>query len=255
MDILRDAAFANIIASASIVIAVIAIFVSIRLAKQKKTVSYTILSSYPLITVDSEIKGSLKLFLNEIPVDDIHTVIFKLINDGEVPIPVDDFENPIRVKFGHKAEIISVEILETQPSNLYPSYNIEANSELEINPLLLNQGDYLTIKILCTGKVDKNIQVSSRIVGVKNIKRSEARKLNSRDVSMGLSFIALFADLSVIILLLQINFFSGSLLNLSPVFTALIIIIAINAIMSMSAFVTVFIVWLRRRIKRNPTPR
>ena len=246
MDFFRDIAIAIIIAAKSAVIAITAIFVSIRVAKQKKSLSYKIISSYPLLKVDSEIKDRLKILLDKKPVEDINMIVFQIINDGDISIRVSDFENPLTINFDEKLKIISAEILETKPPNISPVFSVEVNS-IKIEPLLLNQNDFISIKVLCTGHSKDNIQVLSRIEGVKEIKYLKESKPVIQTLSVGLSLVSLLGDFSAIILLFQTRLSPVTTLSLSPFITALLIFLSLNAALSISTLIVVFVTKLRKK--------
>jgi hypothetical protein len=74
------------------------------------------------------------------------------------------------------SEILVSEVVETRPRNLDVSLEID-KERVKIMPVLLNQGDSITLKVLVNAPSElhfgKNIAVEGRIVGVRNIKKTD----------------------------------------------------------------------------------
>ena len=152
----------------AVILAIIVIIIMIFYNRQKKAISWQIISNTPLLKINEVIKRSLEVRFNGEPVKDIQLIIAKIINTGNVPIKSTDYEGSINLNFGKDAQILTAEVIETSPNNLKASANIEGKKVI-IPPTLMNGKDWITLKILVS-QFDETITVDGRIVGVKEIK-------------------------------------------------------------------------------------
>lgn len=136
---------------------------------QYKSLAYEVLAETDLITIKEEVKGKLQVLYETVPVDNVSLVIMKIVNNGSVPLESSDFENPIIVSLNDNAKILDAQIIETVPGSLQPILSHQESS-LAVEPLLLNNGDYITIKAVVT-HYKSPPEVKARIVGVKNVSR------------------------------------------------------------------------------------
>lgn len=186
-EILRDQIWQFIGACFSI----IAIFVTVYffiLQKKKKTLSYCILTNTRLLTVDEAIKGELKIIYDGVVIQDVVLLVVKIFNSGNVPIISPDFEESLSFDFGQKTRILSVEIVDATPSILSPVLTINNQSELIIHPMLLNEKDGFSIKLLLT-EYENCVTPKARIIGVKNINEIKKTK-NKSFIQFTLMFLA-----------------------------------------------------------------
>lgn len=166
-DVLRDPLWQFI----GVIFAVLAIFITLvlyRRQRSRKALSYEIVSRTPLLSIREEVKKKLQILFNGNPVQQVHLILVKIINSGNIPILETDFERPIRLIFGHEAQILTTEVVQTRPHSLHVSVKIE-DKNVMILPTLLNQGDEIELKMLVS-KFNA-IEVDGRIVGVKNIEK------------------------------------------------------------------------------------
>lgn len=70
-------------------------------------------------------------------------------NVGQVPIIKDDFSEPLKLIFGERAEIVSVDVEDKKPDDLPVAFKVEG-TEIDIEKLLLNAGDSFSLKVLGT---------------------------------------------------------------------------------------------------------
>lgn len=171
MDILIDPLeFIGVILAAATIIISIILYMRQR---QKKGISYTIVSCVPLLSVGEEISGKLQILFDGKPVQQVHLVEADIVNSGNVPIKATEFERPISFSFGEEAQVFSAEVTESTPESLRATASIEGKRVL-LEPTLLNAGDSVSLKMLISkfAKVD----VDGRIVGVKRIGEFTKRK-------------------------------------------------------------------------------
>lgn len=172
LEILRDSIWQFIGA----ILALMAIIL-VWMQRQRKALSYNIISNTSLVDIKEEIKGKLEVFFDGKPVENIYLIIIKFINTGNLPIKSVDYESPINMNFGKDARVLASEIIETDPDSLEASVNIEGTKVL-LMPILLNQKDSITIKVL-VNQFDNQITIGGRIIGVKKILKFTERKYAS----------------------------------------------------------------------------
>ena len=202
-------------------VAIIVSIVLYRTQRRRKALSYEIISRTSLLSIEDEIKGKLEIFFNGKPVQDVHLIVFKIINSGNVPIVSTDYERPLKLNFG-EAQVLTAEVAETNPNNLQVSVKIEetpfvskgrlvtelqpvtvwGTTKVVLEPVLLNSEDSITFKFLVS-RLDE-ISVDGRIVGVKDIKAT-ARQAQNLFQSLGgvvakLGIGALLVGVSIIVL-------------------------------------------------------
>lgn len=184
-DILRDPMWQFIGA----ILAAAAIFISIALylrQRRRKDLSYEIVSRTPLLSVSTraqEIKKQLQILFNGKPVQQVHLIVIKIINSGNMPILSTDYERPVSLNLGEEAQILTAEVVETDPDSLRTSARIEGKSVV-LTPSLLNEKDSITLKMLVSRFVNQ-ITVDGRIVGVKNIRKSVKKRSSLIRVIIG----------------------------------------------------------------------
>ncbi|RCV63855.1 hypothetical protein C5S53_11950 [Methanophagales archaeon] len=154
-----------------VILAVIAIAITVILywiQRQKRALSWQVVSNTPLLSIDKELKKNLEVLYNGKKVQDVQLIIAKIINTGNVPIKSADYERSINFNFGENAWILTAEVTETSPDSLKASANVEGKKVI-LPPTLMNKRDWITLKIL-VNQYDGPISVDGRIDGVKEIK-------------------------------------------------------------------------------------
>jgi len=172
LEILRDQVWEFV---GGVFLGLVAIVVSIFLwwtQRRRKALSYEIISRTSLLSIEDEIKGKLEIFFDGKPVQDVHLIVFKIVNSGNVPIVSTDYERPVSLTFGENPQILSAEVSETNPDNLRASVDIEA-TRVVLGRVLLNSGDSITLKFLVSQLGE--VSVDGRIVGVKEMRERTAR--------------------------------------------------------------------------------
>ena len=151
---------------ASIIAVILSIIVYL-VTRKKKALSYEVLSEYPLISIDDEIEGKLQVLYGGSPVENVHLLLVKFFNSGNVPITSSDFERPITLQLRDESKGLFAERVKASPNNLIVSLRID-NKVVSVEPVLMNGGDFFTAKVLI-GQYSGSFDVDSRIVGVKYI--------------------------------------------------------------------------------------
>lgn len=89
-------------------------------------------------------------------------------NTGREPIRSADFESPLRISFGDAARVLTADPIEEYPADVRPVIKVSAVNSIELEPLLLNQGDRIRLSILAENVRD-DVAVAARIVGIREI--------------------------------------------------------------------------------------
>ncbi len=212
---------------------VASIFLALMLRK-RKTLSYEVVSSTPLLSSLEEAKGKIKILFNDAPVRSVHLIVVRFMNSGTTPIVKSDFEDPLAVRLAQNVQVLTAEVTEKNPASLHVSAEVEGQSILF--PLsLLNAGDSFTAKMLVDG-YDGTLNVSGRIVGVREI-----GKLRPRGVSPSLIVWIAVLALGLVLSHIQHKKFAVSG-DLDAIFLILMI-------------VTGFVYWMYRAAKEEAAKR
>ena len=166
LELLRD----PIWQFAGAVLALVAIAISVALyfaQRQRKDVTYELLSNTPLLTLREKGLGQLQLTYNGVPVDNPRLAVIRLTNSGNMAIATADYERPISFAFGEGSTVLSSAITATCPDNL--TVSVETRDNLVVlQPALLNPRDSLTLKLLVSGE-ERDLRADGRIHGVHRI--------------------------------------------------------------------------------------
>jgi hypothetical protein len=163
--ILRDPMVRTILATVAICVTLTLFLV----ARRRRRLSY-LLSDTRVLGVHEAVNPSrVKILFDGSPVTDVHLVMITVNNSGNEPIKVEDFERPLRFSWAEPAGILAAEVEGVNPEALQPKIRTDTNG-IVLEPLLLNPGDWLRIKILINqiGKVS----VDARVVGVQRISKT-----------------------------------------------------------------------------------
>jgi hypothetical protein len=164
MTFLADASWVGMVGAAASILAVVVTVIIAYHNRRKKTFSYEIISENPLISVDDEIKGKLKILYEDNPIENVHLLLVRFFNSGNIPITAGDYERPLTLSFGDGTAILSAEYVKASPDSLKVQLETEANV-VTVKPILMNGGDSFTTKVLL-GQYSGTFDVDARIVGV-----------------------------------------------------------------------------------------
>ncbi|WP_339611554.1 hypothetical protein [uncultured Planktosalinus sp.] len=184
-----------IIAFLTIVITLIIFF----LQRRKKAISYEITSKTALLTSKEKLEGKIKILYNNSEVENVNFYELKISNSGNLGIPSEDYERPIRFIFDTGVEILSAEIIESNPKSLITELVTEGN-EIIITPVLMNSKDSFTIKSIVSNSEETEILVDARIKDVKEIK-----KVGESHFSLIFAGIGLILTIAGMIQMIRIN--------------------------------------------------
>jgi hypothetical protein len=173
----------------TVIVGVISIILVLK-ERNKKALSYELVSHTSLLSVEQEVKDKLSIAYEGKPISQLTLNLIRLINSGNTPIATTDFVRPPTILFDDSSEIVSAEVSERKPDGLEASVTYN-NTQVMINPTLLNGGDWFEIKILSSG--EGNIaSVNGRVVGVREITKFTGHK----SLYVGIVIFGLFLTLA-----------------------------------------------------------
>jgi len=149
-----------------------ALFVAIiglRDRKNIKRFSVHIKSTNDIVSFEEKLADQIDILFDGNKVENVHLTVMNIFNSGNQSILFEDFKNNVTFDFGWDASILSVSVVETEPSSLDPRFLINPRT-VELLPLLLNGGDNFTVNFLVSNCDPDAFEVHGRIVGVKDIK-------------------------------------------------------------------------------------
>ena len=180
-EIMRDPIWQFVGVAIATVAIIVAIWLSQRERNRRQLVYF--LRSTDLLSVKDELRERVKILYDDRPVEDVRLCEFGIKNVGNVPILPGDFIRPVEFSFGEQSRVLTADIDSTIPTDLGAKIQwanretaTKAVTSVEIAPLLLNQGDVVSIKGLVTGS--KGYDVSGRVV---------AEYVNENETRIGLN--------------------------------------------------------------------
>lgn len=191
-----------------VLIPVIAILVAVLIylkQKQKKKISYKILSRTSLLSVEEAIEKEVEILYKGQKIKQVQLIILQITNSGTLPVKREDFDVPLSIKFEKETKLLSATILEKEPKDLEISLDVNENSVI-LPPFLLNPDDNFSIKILAS-KVDKDLKIEGRIVGVKKIEDISLTELRRFRTIIKANFVII--PIAVIVSILIMVFLKG----------------------------------------------
>jgi len=201
----------------SIIAIVVGVAVSVfvyRRQRQFKSITYRVVASNRLVSVEDAVSDSVQLVYDGDEVNDVHLLQIAILNQGNMPITRQDFEQPLSFDVGEGASILNHEIVECKPAGMGVKLATPADHKVTIDPLLLNAGDEFTFQLLLTGyDNEKSLTHAGRIVGVDRIGKSEAGSTTPFPIG---PFTGWFELLAVIGITLAIGIFLLSILTGPP---------------------------------------
>jgi hypothetical protein len=171
-EFLRDSSWQSIGALVGLV-AIIVTVALYRLQRRRKSISYEVVSLTPLLSVKEEVRDRVQILFDGKDVLDAHMLIVKVRNSGNVPVLPSDYERSIQFGFGEQTQVMSAEIVETDPSGIDADVSVLSRS-VTLRPVLLNAGDAITVRVLLA-QYDGSFDVTGRIVGVREIGKTRLR--------------------------------------------------------------------------------
>ena len=145
-----------------------------------KELQVTLNSVIPLVSEKSltpdhiQTFSSMQLTFNNNVVSNAILYYVTVKNTGNQPIVESDYSKPLVFSFMPKDEIVELTITESIPANIGMIINKTSTYQAAADPVLLNPGDTVKINFIVAIPEDvslnERLQISGRIVGVKEIK-------------------------------------------------------------------------------------
>jgi hypothetical protein len=133
---------------------------------EETSLSLQLTSNTNLVSPEANQSGKIEVQFEGLAVPELWLGSFRLVNDGDVPIRREDFDQPIRLVH-REANILELRLGMNEPPNLSPYIYVGLNS-IEIQPLLLNPGDSVGFSLITTKSMASAVP-SVRIAGIKEI--------------------------------------------------------------------------------------
>jgi hypothetical protein len=177
-------AIADIVAVPLAIVAIILSVVLYRRSRQRKVLTYEVLSCSSLISEPEEAKEYLQIIFGGEQVRGIHLMQIKIANAGNQPIRTADYERPLALLVDEPARILTAEVVETSETTLskemLPAGGNEWSDRLlpelamkmelrrmELRQALLNKGEWFTVRMLVSEYARHGFELDGRIVGAK----------------------------------------------------------------------------------------
>ncbi|GAC1643223.1 MAG: hypothetical protein NVS4B9_35470 [Ktedonobacteraceae bacterium] len=123
-----------------------------------------------VVSVDRDQGENIKIFMDDMQVQEVRYQLIQIRNEGNVAVDVDDYRKPLQIAFSPREEtndsdpsqfVLRAGIPEASPSLGISSHNardyiiLDADQQyVSLKDVLLNAGDWIRIKVLTLGKAD-----------------------------------------------------------------------------------------------------
>jgi hypothetical protein len=166
LDIFRDPATNSLLA----VIAILVPVVLWQRSRRRRSISYGVLATIPVLTERQEIGGRLEIRFNGEVVEDVSVALVQVFNSGTEAIQATDVERPLQLVIQGDGRILAAEIVETVPEQLIQPIEL-VDSKVVFAPTLLNAGDVVTLQPVLA-QTRGTFALEGRVAGVSRFRRS-----------------------------------------------------------------------------------
>jgi|GEM_PF-3591136 len=221
-DFWRDGMWQSVGVITSVILALLGfaltVFIFIR-QTQKKSISYEVISSSPIISVLDEFRDNFEIKFKGKLVDSLTLLVIRFFNSGNVPIEERDYSRPLSIDFGDQVELLSVNVMEEIPRNLGVTLSHDTRC-ITVNPLLMNKGDSFTLQVLASKYSYSS--VSGRISGVQEITKIDTRIDNQTSKKTSLKLAITASAVSLLAGILANSLSPGLIALVFPIISTLI---------------------------------
>ncbi len=199
------------------VLGIIVTLLIARKQRNRKEISYEIVSDTPIANINKEVKDRVEIQFDGKTVRDLSLVILRVSNTGNRAVTPSDFGKPIRFEFDGRtvkdANVLSASSTEVLgEEEMKPLLAPEQNAII-LNPLLLNPKDLVTIKVLVDG-LKGTIKGTSRIAeGTLTVLNTKKQPKYKRFIR---KFFEIFFGLAITLALLHLVSLQKEVPGLSP---------------------------------------
>lgn len=140
--------------------------------RSRKEISYQIISDISLFNINEDFKDKLQILVDGKPLSDIHAVLLRIWNSGNVPIPPHDYIDPITFILGDKTEVLSLAVRSTEPSHITNKVSLrQETGKIILEPILLNKKYSIDIVLMLNNFVGK-IEAKALIIGLNDLRNT-----------------------------------------------------------------------------------
>lgn len=123
--------------------------------KNKKEISYTLVSNAPIVRIRPSVADRIKIILDGEEIKEAQLVVIAIKNTGNVAVKREDYDEPITVKFPSRT-ILSADVLNTNPKNLLNPEDAKtllawSHSSVTLAKHLLNPKEEIQLSVLLKG--------------------------------------------------------------------------------------------------------
>src|SRR5690554_3299240 len=106
-EFLRDSIWSFI----GVILTVFLPIIILYLSRNRKELSYKIYNKIGILSNKDILSGEIKIFYDEKEVENVKVFVLKFINNGNVAISTEDFEENIKLIFNKKSKVLSTGIV------------------------------------------------------------------------------------------------------------------------------------------------
>ncbi len=176
------------------VLSVIIPVVIFGISRENKSLVYEVLGGTIISKADIASNDDLKILYKDENLENLDYQLIKITNDGKAPIKRQDFDKDMTIHYDKATKILSARVIKTKPSNLEVKIK-KVDNDVNIEPLLLNKDDVISLQILSTG-VKNDPSINARIVGLDQIKDNSP---NSTNINMILGIYLLISTITAFV--------------------------------------------------------
>lgn len=133
-----------------------------------KELSFGVTSAATLLAAAKSVENEASMTYKGRIVQRLSAVTLSIMNTGQLPIAVEDFDHAARVTLEPLRHIFSVTLLRCSPAHLKPNVS-QIDSDIFVAPLLLNPGDFLTLRVVLDSADRVTGTLEARVAGVGTI--------------------------------------------------------------------------------------
>lgn len=169
----------RLLAPMATTVAIIVTIILWLLNQRRKELSYRVLWQDALTRARSVVRQRLDIRFDGKTIDDAGLVIVQIVNSGHLPISPADYQSRLTISAGPGSKVLFADISSTTPGDLEDRCRTASgerkslietleNNEVRLSPILLNDGDSMTIQMLVEDWRG-GVKVGGHISGIRRI--------------------------------------------------------------------------------------
>lgn len=170
---------------------------------RSKMLAWDVISNTPIAAVPTGAGHELEITYSGRPVKSAHLLVVRLQNTGREAVEVDDYAQLVRFEFSDRSELLTHNVVgESAP--LDPTFRVDTQHprRVELNPLLLNPGDWLDVQFVTDGP-GAVPSATTRIANqTRELRRGLPQKANDPSAAMQMAVIMLLGGIAFTSILL-----------------------------------------------------